>query len=112
MDKISMILKMSREQQIQIEEHCLKEGLQFSDYFMRLHNDKINASKDKNESIKEGVYGSNTILPQEAYDKADPVALSLATPESCTFSDLEDATNELATEQVVRKKPGRPARKK
>lgn len=40
--EINIVIKANRRQQIEIEEYCINEGLSFSQYFMKLHEERKN----------------------------------------------------------------------
>lgn len=38
MEKVSILIRCTLQDQIEIEEYCINQGLDFAEYFMHLHN--------------------------------------------------------------------------
>lgn len=78
MSDINLILSVTREQQVAIEEYCINSGLSISQYFLGLHNKFQTAEKYP--------------LPRETKSKEEM---------------LEEFPEEPPTETVRKKKPGK-----
>lgn len=39
MEKVSILIRCTLQDQIEIEEFCINQGLDFAEYFMHLHNE-------------------------------------------------------------------------
>ena len=117
---VQMIIHLSRDQQVEVEEYCAAKGLTFSEYFVRLHEEKQIA---KEESISRDVKNPPMISDtKEEREKNQPVGGEGIQPFIETdeiFNTPEEMIEDfnkklLPTKEILscEKKRGRPSKNK